>query len=94
MSDELTPGPAGPARRVRGPDGAQDGQSPHHEEQVDEVTAGAAEVEVAAVRSPVGPGTMAYVPRGARHWFADNLEVTVLFAPPHPTNRSDGRRLR
>ena len=69
--------------------GGVDGQSPHREDEVYVVTAGAAELEVEGRRTPVGPGTVAFVPRRADHRFVDvtaDLEVSVVFAPPE----SDG----
>jgi mannose-6-phosphate isomerase-like protein (cupin superfamily) len=65
--------------------GGVDGQSPHREDEVYVVTAGAAELEVEGRRTPVGPGTVAFVPRRADHRFVDitaDLEVSVVFAPP------------
>lgn len=65
--------------------GAADGQSPHGEDEVYVVTAGAADLEIDGVRSPVRPGTLAYVPRHVPHRFVDiteDLEVAVVFAPP------------
>jgi len=69
--------------------GGVDDQSPHREDEVYVVTAGAAELEVEGRRTPVGPGTVAFVPRRAAHRFVDitaDLEVSVVFAPPE----SDG----
>ena len=69
-------------------DGVDD-QSPHREDEVYVVTAGAAALEVEGHRIPVGPGTVAFVPRRADHRFVDvtaDLEVSVVFAPPE----SDG----
>jgi mannose-6-phosphate isomerase-like protein (cupin superfamily) len=69
--------------------GGVDDQSPHHEDEVYVVTAGAALLDVEGRRTPVGPGTVAFVPRRADHRFVDvteDLEVSVVFAPPE----SDG----
>jgi mannose-6-phosphate isomerase-like protein (cupin superfamily) len=69
--------------------GAVDDQSPHREDEVYVVTAGSAALDVDGVRTPVGPGAVAYVPRGVPHRFVDiteALEVQVVFAPPE----SDG----
>lgn len=69
--------------------GGVDDQSPHREDEVYVVTAGAAQLEVEGRRTPVGPGTVAFVPRRAAHRFVDvtaDLEVSVVFAPPE----SDG----
>jgi mannose-6-phosphate isomerase-like protein (cupin superfamily) len=49
------------------------------------VTSGSAQLEIDGKRSPVGPGTIAYVPHRVPHRFVDitdDLEVAVLFAPP------------
>lgn len=65
--------------------GADDGQSPHDEDEVYVVTAGAAHLEIDGERSPVRAGTVAYVPRRVPHRFVDiteDLEVAVVFAPP------------
>jgi mannose-6-phosphate isomerase-like protein (cupin superfamily) len=65
--------------------GADDLQSPHTEDEVYVVTSGSAQLEIDGKRSPVGPGTIAYVPRRVPHRFVDitdDLEVAVLFAPP------------
>lgn len=69
--------------------GGVDDQAPHREDEVYVVTAGAAALEVEGRRTPVGPGTVAFVPRRADHRFVDvtaDLEVSVVFAPPE----SDG----
>ena len=65
--------------------GAPDDQSPHREDEVYVVTAGSAVLDVDGVRTPVRPGSVAYVPRRAPHRFVDvtdDLEVSVVFAPP------------
>lgn len=65
--------------------GAPDGQSPHGEDEVYVVTAGAADLEVDGRRTAVRPGSVAYVPRRVPHRFVDitaDLEVAVVFAPP------------
>ena len=69
--------------------GGVDDQSPHREDEVYVVTAGSAVLDVDGERTPVGPGAVAYVPRGAPHRFVDigeDLVVQVVFAPPE----SDG----
>ena len=68
--------------------GARDEQSPHEEDEVYVVTSGTAHLEIDGVRSPVRPGTVAYVPRRVPHRFVDitdGLEVAVVFAPPEST---------
>jgi mannose-6-phosphate isomerase-like protein (cupin superfamily) len=65
--------------------GGVDDQSPHGEDEVYVVTKGAAHLEIDGVRSPVGAGTVAYVPRRLPHRFVDvteDIEVAVVFAPP------------
>jgi len=67
------------------PAGAVDGQSPHGEDEVYVVTAGAADLEVDGQRTAVRPGSVAYVPSRVPHRFVDitdDLEVAVVFAPP------------
>ncbi len=65
--------------------GGADDQSPHREDEVYVVTAGAAVLDVEGNRTPVAPGSVAFVPRRAGHRFVDiseDLEVAVVFAPP------------
>jgi mannose-6-phosphate isomerase-like protein (cupin superfamily) len=65
--------------------GGTDDQSPHREDEVYVVTAGAAVLDVEGRRTPVAPGSVAFVPRRAEHQFVDvsaDLEVAVVFAPP------------
>jgi mannose-6-phosphate isomerase-like protein (cupin superfamily) len=74
--------------------GGVDDQSPHAEDEVYVVTAGRAELDVEGRRRPVGPGTVAFVPRGVEHRFveiSEDLEVAVVFAPPESESPdSDG----
>jgi mannose-6-phosphate isomerase-like protein (cupin superfamily) len=65
--------------------GGVDDQSPHEEDEVYVVTAGAAVLDVDGRRTPVAAGSVAYVPRRVPHRFVDvtdDLEVAVVFAPP------------
>jgi mannose-6-phosphate isomerase-like protein (cupin superfamily) len=65
--------------------GTVDGQSPHGEDEVYVVTSGAAHLEIDGARTPVRPGTVAYLPCRVPHRFVDitaDLEVVVVFAPP------------
>jgi mannose-6-phosphate isomerase-like protein (cupin superfamily) len=65
--------------------GEADLQSPHREDEVYVVERGAAQIEVAGERRPVGPGSVVYVAKGVDHRFVDiteELRVVVLFAPP------------
>lgn len=64
--------------------GGTDDQSPHREDEVYVVTAGMAVLDVEGTRTPVAPGSVAFVPRRAEHRFVDisaDLEVAVVFAP-------------
>lgn len=65
--------------------GGVDDQSPHAEDEVYVVTAGRATLDVDGTRTPVAPGSVAFVPRRLPHRFVDvteDLEVSVVFAPP------------
>jgi mannose-6-phosphate isomerase-like protein (cupin superfamily) len=74
--------------------GGIDDQSPHREDEIYVVTAGEAVLDVAGTRTPVAPGSVAFVPRRAEHRFVDiteDLEVAVVFAPPESaTGGSEG----
>jgi len=67
------------------PAGGVDGQSPHTEDEIYVVTAGAATFVDAAGEVPVGPGATIFVAAGQRHRFVDITEdfaTVVVFAPP------------
>jgi mannose-6-phosphate isomerase-like protein (cupin superfamily) len=67
------------------PAGGADGQTPHTEDEVYVVTRGAAALDVEGVVTPVGRGSMAFVPALAEHRFVDiseDFETVVVFAPP------------
>lgn len=67
------------------PAGGRDDQLPHTEDEVYVVLAGEAVLEIAGERTPVRPGSVAYVPARAQHRFTDivgELRVVVVFAPP------------
>lgn len=67
--------------------GHDDEQQPHEQDEVYVVLAGHAVLVVAGDRHAVGPGSVAYVPRGVPHHFrevSDELRVLVGFAPPGP----------
>jgi mannose-6-phosphate isomerase-like protein (cupin superfamily) len=67
------------------PAGAHDGQSPHTEDEIYVVTAGRAMLESGGDASPVGPGSVIYVPAGEVHRFTNveqDLALLVFFAPP------------
>ena len=64
--------------------GAEDPQTPHHEDEVYVVLAGRARLTVAGRDQPVGPGSVAFVARTVPHRFHDvteRLSVLVFFAP-------------
>ena len=64
--------------------GAEDPQTPHHEDEVYLVLAGRARLTVAGRDQPVGPGSVVFVARTVPHRFADvteRLSVLALFAP-------------
>ena len=65
------------------PAGATDGQSPPERDEVYYVVRGAAELEVAGERHPVGPGSIRFVAAGVEHRFVDvtaDLVALVLFS--------------
>ena len=67
--------------------GHDDVQSPHEVDEVYVVVAGRAVLEVDGVRTPVGTGSVAYVPSHVPHRFVDvteDLRVVVVFAPSGP----------
>lgn len=62
-----------------------DPQVPHAEDELYVVIAGRAVIRVAEETSPVGPGSVVFVPAGTPHRFEDiseALRVLVVFAPP------------
>ncbi len=64
--------------------GERDQQQPHSEDEIYYVLAGHGAIEVDGVRTPVGVGSVLFVPRLARHRFLDfpdGLTLLVLFAP-------------
>jgi mannose-6-phosphate isomerase-like protein (cupin superfamily) len=66
--------------------GAVDTQSPHSEDEVYVVTAGAGTFIDDSGRTPVGPGDVLFVAAGVPHRFEDitaDLTVVVFFAPPY-----------
>ena len=68
--------------------GHDDSQTPHQQDEVYVVLAGAAVLEVSGERTPVGAGSIAYVPALVPHRFVEiteDLRVVVLFAPPLTT---------
>jgi uncharacterized RmlC-like cupin family protein len=64
--------------------GYDDRQDPHAEDEVYVVTEGRAVLDVGGTLTPVGPGSMAFVPAQVPHRFLDikeSLRVLVFFAP-------------
>jgi mannose-6-phosphate isomerase-like protein (cupin superfamily) len=67
------------------PAGAVDGQSPHTEDEVYVVLAGAGQFTAGEEGRTVGPGDVLFVPAGLPHRFHDisnALHLVVVFAPP------------
>lgn len=65
--------------------GAVDRQSPHAQDEVYIVVAGAASFAAGEVAREVGVGDVIFVPAQVRHFFHDireRLELIVVFAPP------------
>jgi mannose-6-phosphate isomerase-like protein (cupin superfamily) len=76
--------PAMSAGVYRLPAGSIDPQSPHREDEVYVVTEGRATLMVNGRRTPVGPGSVAFVAAGDEHRFEAiiaDLVAVVLFAP-------------
>jgi mannose-6-phosphate isomerase-like protein (cupin superfamily) len=74
------------------PAGADDGQSPHTEDEIYVIMAGTATLEAGTgedvTRLPVGPGSVVYVAAGEVHRFTgvtQDLAALVLFAPAEET---------
>lgn len=68
------------------PEGHRDTQQPHRQDEVYVVLSGSAVLDVDGTRSPVGAGSVAYVPAHVPHRFEDiteDLRVVVVFSPPH-----------
>ena len=64
--------------------GYHDTQEPHAEDEVYVISSGTAVLEIAGERTPVGPGSVAFVPARVPHRFLDistELRVFVVFAP-------------
>jgi mannose-6-phosphate isomerase-like protein (cupin superfamily) len=75
------------------PRGGTDEQEPHSEDEVYVVTRGRALLVAGDQVTPVGPGTVAYVPAGEAHRFTDiteDLAVLVFFAPAEYSRRPPG----
>ncbi len=70
------------------PAGANDGQSPHTEDEIYVVTAGRARMVAASGTADVSPGDIIFVPAGEEHRFVDvteDLTLLVVFAPAEGT---------
>ena len=73
--------------------GHHDTQTEHTQDEVYVVLDGAAVLDVAGERTPVSPGSVAYVPAGVPHRFmelTDDLRVLVVFAPPEAPGVQSG----
>lgn len=73
------------------PAGAIDDQSPHAEDEIYLVVRGAARLRVGEEETPVGPGSIAYVPALVVHRFVDitsDLAVVVVWSPPRGSRPS------
>ena len=65
--------------------GADDGQKPHHEDEVYVVAAGRGKIRVNDEDRDVQTGSIVYVPKHAPHKFhsvTEELHLLVFFAPP------------
>jgi mannose-6-phosphate isomerase-like protein (cupin superfamily) len=74
------------------PAGGADPQVPHAEDELYVVIEGRAVIAVAEETSPVGPGSVIFVPAGVPHRFdqiSEALRVLVLFAPPETAASPD-----
>jgi len=72
--------------------GATDYQRPHGQDEVYVVLQGAAELEIDGRATPVGAGTVAFVPARMSHRFQAimaDLRVAVVFAPPEQSAPAD-----
>ena len=79
-------GPALSVGLFAAPAGHVDTQTPHAQDEVYVVLAGSAVLDVDGRRTPVAPGSVAYVPAEVPHRFedvSDDLHVVVVFAPPY-----------
>jgi mannose-6-phosphate isomerase-like protein (cupin superfamily) len=68
------------------PAGGVDAQSPHREDEIYVVTAGAAVMEAGGERAAVRPGAVIYVPAREPHRFveiSEDFATLVFFAPPY-----------
>ena len=73
--------------------GADDGQEPHTEDEIYVVTAGQGTLATGRQTTPVGPGSVIYVPAGEPHHFTgvtSDLAAVVLFAPAEYSRAGPG----
>lgn len=73
---------------ARWPAGSDDDQQPHTEDEVYYVTAGRAVLTIDDDRSPVEPGSIAFVAAGVDHRFSEiseDLETIVFWSPARHT---------
>jgi mannose-6-phosphate isomerase-like protein (cupin superfamily) len=69
---------------ARWPAGSVDDQLPHTEDEVYHVVAGRARLVIGNADATVEPGSIAFVPAGVEHRFAEiteDLEVVVFWSP-------------
>jgi mannose-6-phosphate isomerase-like protein (cupin superfamily) len=74
------------------PAGGVDPQGPHTEDEVYQVVAGRATLTVGDEETPVGPGSIVFVPADVVHRFHDigeDLVAIVFFGPAEYTHRVD-----
>ncbi len=65
--------------------GVTDPQSPHRQDEIYVVVAGAGSIELDGATHPLRPGSMISVPRDVEHRFVDiteDLVLAVVFGPP------------
>ena len=68
------------------PAGGIDDQSPHSEDEIYVVTAGAARIVTPGGSAAVGPGSVIFVPAGEEHRFTEvtaDLSLLVVFGPAY-----------
>jgi mannose-6-phosphate isomerase-like protein (cupin superfamily) len=79
------------------PAGGLDPQGPHTEDEVYQVVAGRATLTVGGEETPVGPGSIVFVPADVVHRFHDiteDLVAVVFFGPAEYTHRVDHEQHR
>jgi mannose-6-phosphate isomerase-like protein (cupin superfamily) len=72
------------------PEGSEDPQSPHSEDEVYYVVSGKAQITVAEENRNVHPGSVVYVEKNVAHHFhsiEEELTILVFFAPAEYSNK-------